>query len=154
MKKHISHDECFMEIAKIVAKRSKDPKAQNGACIASSDNRILSAGYNGFPYVDQDEYGNNDDLYPWTRSEDFEEDKLSYVVHAEANALLNFRGISREMEGATIYVTQIPCNECAKLIIQAGIKRVVYLRGENKPRTNVTRKMFKYANVSLEKYKY
>ena len=66
-------------------------------------------------------------MYPWGRSDDETEDKLSYVVHAEANAMLNFRGIARELEGATMYVTQIPCNECAKLIAQSGIKKVVYL---------------------------
>jgi dCMP deaminase len=148
---HISEKECFMEIAKITARRSKDPRSQNGAVIASYDGRILSAGYNGFPYV-KPGYGNNDDIYSWDKSDDFIKDRLSYVVHAEANAILNFRGISREMENGTIYVTQIPCNECAKLIVQSGIKKVIYLNDEDKPRTEVTKRILHYAGVELEQF--
>ena len=148
---YISERECFMEIAKITAKRSKDPRSKNGAVIASKDGRILSAGYNGFPHVEP-EYGNNDDVYSWDKSENFTEDRLSYVVHAEANAILNFRGISRELEGATMFVTQIPCNECAKLIAQSGIKKVIYENDENKPRIMVTKKIFHYAGIELQPF--
>ena len=147
----IGKQEYHMELAKLTARRSKDPSAQNGAVIISPDGRILSAGYNGFPYVDP-AFGNNDEVYPWGRSDDETEDKLSYVVHAEANAMLNFRGIARELEGATMYVTQIPCNECAKLIAQSGIKKVVYLNDEDKPRTTVARKILRYAGVELAPY--
>ena len=104
-----------MQMAIITSKRSKDPRSQNGAVIASFDNRILSAGYNGFPYVES-QHGNNDEFYSWDKDEDFTKDRLSYVVHAEANALMNYRGIHRDMVGGTLYCTQIPCNECAKWI--------------------------------------
>lgn len=149
--KPISHKQCFMEIAKITARRSKDPRSQNGAAITSSDNRILSTGYNGFLHVEP-KHGNNDEIYSWEKDEDFTKDRLSYVVHAEANALLNYRGIHRDMVGGTLYCTQIPCNECAKLIAQSGIKKVIYLYDENKPRVEVTKKILKYAGVELEKY--
>lgn len=141
----------FMEISKIVAERSKDPSKKNGAVIVSFDGRTLSTGYNGFPFVEE-KYGNNDEVYPWTKSDDFEKDRLSYVVHAEANAILNFRGYARELEDSTIYTTQIPCNECAKLIVQSGIKNVVYLEDEDKPRARVARKIMNYAGVKLSQY--
>lgn len=142
-----------MEIAKITARRSKDPNAQNGACIASEDGRILSAGYNGFPRMGKRFAGlNNDDAYSWEKSEDMTKDRLSYVVHAEANAILNFKGDPRDLEGSTLYATQIPCNECAKLIAQSGIGKVVYLEGEDKPRVKVTRKIFYYSDIELQQY--
>ena len=147
----ISNKECFMEMAKLVARRSKDPRAQNGAIIVSHDNRVLSTGYNGFPYTDK-EIGENDELYSWDKSDNFVEDRLSYVVHAEANAILNFRGFSRELENSTIYVTQIPCNECAKLIVQSGIKNVIFLNDENKDRTIVSKKIMYNASVKFTKY--
>lgn len=118
----LAWDESFMAIASVAKLRSKDPSTQVGACIVSSDNRILSIGYNGAPN------GFNDDEFPWEREGEFTETKYAYVVHAERNAILNFRGSLREFEGATIYITHYPCNECAKEIVQAGIKRVIYLK--------------------------
>jgi len=117
----ISWDEYFMALAKLSAMRSKDPNTQVGACIVSSDNRILSIGYNGAPN------GFNDDHFPWAREGEPLETKYLYVVHAERNAILNFRGIRKEFEGAKMYVALFPCNECAKEIIQSGIKEVIYL---------------------------
>lgn len=117
----LSWNDYFMALAKLSAKRSKDPSTQVGACIVSADNRILSIGYNGAPngYPDGD--------FPWGREGDPLDTKYLYVVHAERNAILNYHGSRRDLEGATIYVDLFPCNECAKEIIQAGIKRVVYL---------------------------
>jgi dCMP deaminase len=112
----------FMAIASVVKLRSKDPSTQVGACVVSSDNRILSVGYNGAPN------GFHDYDFPWAREGDPYETKYPYVVHAERNAILNFRGSLREFEGATIYVTHFPCNECAKEIVQSGIREVVYLK--------------------------
>jgi len=118
---NISWDEYFMALAKLSAMRSKDPNTQVGACIVSSDNRILSIGYNGAPN------GFDDDRLPWAREGKPIETKYLYVVHAERNAILNFRGHRKDFEGAKIYVDLFPCNECAKEIIQCGIKEVVYM---------------------------
>ena len=114
---YISWDEYFMGIAILAAKRSKDPNTQVGACIVSQDNIIISTGYNGMPK------GCSDDEFPWDRSG--EETKYPYVVHAELNAILNANG--RNLHGSRIYVALFPCNECAKAIIQSGIKEVLYL---------------------------
>lgn len=112
----------YMAMAKLISKRSKDPNTQVGAVIVSSDDRILSVGYNGFPN------GCSDDEFPWARSAKREYDtKYPYVVHAELNAILNFRGDNKAFEGSTLYVTLFPCHECAKAIIQSGITRLVYL---------------------------
>lgn len=117
----ISWDEFFMRVAIAASMRSKDPHTQVGACIAGADNRILSVGYNGTPV------GLDDDEFPWDASEDPLRDKHSYVIHAEANAILNYRGSLKDMSGARAYVTLFPCQECAKTLVQAGIGEVVYL---------------------------
>lgn len=117
----LSWDHYFMALAKLSAKRSKDPSTQVGACIVSADKRILSIGYNGAPN------GFNDSAFPWTREGDPLDTKYLYVVHAERNAILNYHGSRRDLVGATIYIDLFPCNECSKEIIQAGIKEVVYL---------------------------
>lgn len=116
----LSWDETFMRIAETVKLRSKDPVTQVGACIVSNDRRILSLGYNGAPN------GFPDDMFPWGKEGKYLETKYPYVVHAERNAILNFRGSLREFAGASIYVTRYPCNECAKEIIQTGIKEIIY----------------------------
>lgn len=113
----ISWDEYFMGIAMLAAKRSKDPNTQVGACIVSQDNIIISTGYNGMPK------GCSDDEFPWTR--EGEETKYPFVVHAELNAILNANG--RDLRGSRLYVALFPCNECAKAIIQCGIREVIYL---------------------------
>lgn len=115
---YISWDEYFMGVAKLSGMRSKDPSSQVGACIVSPDNKILSMGYNGFPM------GCSDDVFPWAREGEPLETKYLYVTHSELNAILNYRGGS--LEEAKLYVTLFPCNECAKAIIQAGIKTVIY----------------------------
>ena len=114
---YISWDEYFMGVAKLAAHRSKDPSTQVGACIVSPENIIISTGYNGMPM------GCSDDEFPWAR--DGAETKYPYVVHAELNAILNATG--RDLRGSRVYVALFPCNECAKAIIQSGIKEVVYL---------------------------
>jgi dCMP deaminase len=114
---YISWDEYFMGIAMLAAKRSKDPSTQVGACIVSEDNIIISTGYNGMPK------GCSDDEFPWGR--DGAETKYPYVVHAELNAILNANG--RDLRNSRVYVALFPCNECAKAIIQSGVKEVVYL---------------------------
>ncbi len=138
---YISWDEYFMGVALLAAKRSKDPSTQVGACIVDSDNRILSTGYNGFPY------GCSDDEFPWDR--EGEETKYPFVVHAELNAILNARG--KNLSGAKIYVALFPCNECAKAIIQSGIKEVIYLSDKygTTPMTLCSKRMLKSAGVTL-----
>lgn len=117
----ISWDEFFMRVAIAASMRSKDPNTQVGACIADTNHRILSVGYNGTPS------GLDDDEFPWEAAEDPLHDKHNYVIHAEANAILNYRGSLKDMGGGTIYVTLFPCHECAKTLVQAGIGEVVYL---------------------------
>ena len=125
-KDYLNWDEYFMGIAKLSAMRSKDPSTQVGACIVSNDNRILSIGYNGCPN------GFSDDDFPWDREGEPLNTKYMYVCHAEMNAILNYRGSRKELENAKVYVDLFPCNECAKLIIQAGIKEVIYLSDKYK----------------------
>ena len=120
-KEYLNWDQYFMGVAKLSAMRSKDPSTQVGACIVGNDNRILSIGYNGTPN------GYDDVNFPWDREGEPLETKYLYVCHAEMNAILNYRGSRKELENAKIYVDLFPCNECAKLIIQSGIKEVIYL---------------------------
>lgn len=116
----ITWDEYFMGIALLSSYRSKDPSTQVGACIVDSNNKIMSVGYNGFPI------GCDDDDFPWDRSADSDYDtKYPYVCHAELNAILNSGG--RNLQGCKIYVALFPCNECAKAIIQSGIKEVIFI---------------------------
>lgn len=115
---YISWDEYFMAIAKLSAMRSKDPRRQVGACIVSNDNRILSIGYNGAPN------GFDDDKFPWGKEGNELDTKVPYVCHAEMNAVLNYRGNKKDFENSKMYLDKFPCNECAKIIIQAGIKQV------------------------------
>ena len=116
---HISWDEYFMGVAMLSAMRSKDPNTQVGACIVNREHRIVGVGYNGFPT------GCSDDDLPWDREGDWIETKYPYVCHAELNAILN--SIGGDLRGCTLYVALFPCNECAKAIIQAGIRKIVYL---------------------------
>ena len=118
---YLSWDEYFMGVAMLSGMRSKDPGTQVGCCIVSKDNKILSMGYNGFPS------GCSDDDFPWTRDgEDPLETKYVYSTHSELNAILNYNGPGQALSGARMYVTLFPCNECAKAIIQCGIRELIY----------------------------
>ena len=145
---YISWDEYFMGVAALSAMRSKDPNSQVGACIVSDDNKILSMGYNGFPQ------NCSDDVFPWEREGDPLETKYYYVTHGELNAILNYRGGS--LEGAKLYVTMFPCNECAKAIIQAGIKTVVYdcNKYEGTPSVIASKRMLDAAGVRYYQYQH
>lgn len=142
-KDYISWDEYFMGIALLSAQRSKDPNTQVGACIVNTEKKIVGVGYNGFPS------GCDDDALPWEREGSFLETKYPYVCHAELNAILN--SISRDLKGCSIYVALFPCNECAKAIIQSGIKEIVYLSDKYDGTDSVvaSKKMLKQAGVSL-----
>ncbi len=140
---YISWDEYFMGIAMLAAKRSKDPSTQVGACIVSQDNIIISTGYNGMPK------GCSDDEFPWDR--EGTETKYPYVVHAELNAILNANG--RDLRGSRVYVALFPCNECAKAIIQSGVKEVVYLSDKYKDTmgTLASKRMLMAAGVKFSR---
>ncbi len=144
---YISWDEYFMGVAILSGLRSKDPHTQVGACIVSEDNKILSMGYNGLPR------GCSDDEFPWAKEGDPLNNKYFYTTHSELNAILNYRGGS--LEGAKIYVSLFPCNECAKAIIQAGIKTIVYDSDKyaDTPSVIASKRMLRAAGVKYEKYK-
>ena len=146
-KDYIWWDEYFMGVALLAAERSKDPSTQVGACIVDESKRILSTGYNGFPQ------GCSDDEFPWNRDEALGETKYQYVVHAELNAILNASG--KSLAGSTLYVGLFPCNECAKAIIQSGIKEVMFLSDKYKDSLNnrESRRMFDAAGVKYTKVK-
>ena len=143
---YISWDEYFMGIAILSGERSKDPNTQVGACIVGEDNRILTVGYNGFPN------GCSDELFPWAREGNELETKYPFVAHSELNAILNYRG--GNLEGTKLYVSLFPCNECAKAIIQAGIKTVIYDsdKYDGTPGNIASKKMFDAAGVKYKQY--
>lgn len=143
---YISWDEYFMGVAQLSGMRSKDPSTQVGACIVSSDNKILSMGYNGFPS------GCSDEDFPWAREGEDLDTKYPFVTHGELNAILNYRGGS--LEGTKLYVSLFPCNECAKAIIQAGIRTVVYDsdKYEGTMANRASKRMFDAAGVAYVPY--
>ena len=146
---YINWDEYFIGVAKLSAKRSKDPNTQVGACIVSEDNKILSMGYNGFPR------GCSDEEFPWGKDLELSDPyngKYLYSTHSELNAILNYRGGS--LEGSKIYVTLFPCNECAKAIIQAGIKTIIYEDDKyaNSPSVRASKRMLNAAGVRYYEY--
>ena len=144
---YINWDTYFMGIAKLSAQRSKDPNTQVGACIVSEDKKILSVGYNGAPN------GLDDENMPWDREGDFLNTKYAYVCHAELNAILNNKG--SDLRGAILYVDLFPCNECAKAIVQAGIKKVIYKsdKYDGTPSNIVAKTIFDHCGIEYVKYK-
>ncbi|KAA0722175.1 Deoxycytidylate deaminase [Triplophysa tibetana] len=136
-----------MAVAFLSAQRSKDPNSQVGACIVNQENKIVGIGYNGMPN------GCDDDLLPWSRSADNKLDtKYPYVCHAELNAIMNKN--SADVKGCTMYVALFPCNECAKLIIQAGIKDVIYLSDKyhDSPEMTASRRLLNLAGVAYKQF--
>ncbi|XP_022220934.1 probable deoxycytidylate deaminase [Drosophila obscura] len=145
-KDYLRWDDYFMATSLLSAQRSKDPVTQVGACIVDQQKRIVAIGYNGFPR------NCSDDEFPWLKlgqssSDDSLEDKKLYVVHAEANAILNCNGAS--LVGTSLYSTLFPCNECAKLIIQSGIQQVFYMSDKYayKQKYRASRRMFDAVGV-------
>ena len=144
---YISWDDYFMGVALLAAERSKDPSTQVGACIVDEDNRILSTGYNGFPS------GCSDEEFPWNRDESLGETKYNFVVHAELNAILNARG--KSLVNSRVFVSLFPCHECAKAIIQTGVKEVIYLSDKYNGTSsdNASKRMLTAAGVKFTKIK-
>jgi len=142
---YISWDEYFMGVALLSGRRSKDPGTQVGACIVNAQQKIVGAGYNGLPM------GCHDDDFPWSKQGAFPDTKYPYVCHAELNAILN--NIGMDLSGCKIYTALFPCNECAKAIIQSGIKEVIYLsdKYQGQEAALASRRMFETAGVKCRK---
>jgi dCMP deaminase len=143
---YITWDDYFMGISLISAMRSKDPSTQVGACIVNEENKIVGIGYNGFPK------GCSDDKLPWNREGNNElEKKYLYVVHAEQNAILNS---TTNLKNCKIYVALFPCNECCKLIIQSGIKEIIYMDDKYAETDSVkaSKIMLNMSNVNYKKH--
>ena len=118
----LEKDKFYMEFAKLAATKSKDPRTKVGSCIVNDDNVPLK------------------------------ENKNSYMIHSELNSILNYGGSLKDLEGATMYCTISPCHECAKIIIQAGIKRVVFLEEYHRTEmVEMTKLLFKLSGVKYEK---
>lgn len=133
-----------MGVAYLSSLRSKDDSSQVGACIVNTKNRIVGIGYNGMPI------GCEDDQFPWEREGDFLDTKYPYVVHAEPNAILN---ATVPLDHSKIYVTLFPCNECVKLIIQSGIKEIIYLsdKYDGTPSDVAAKRMLVAAKINYRK---
>ena len=143
---YINWDQMFMGVALLVANRSKDPSTQVGSVIVSPDNKIVSTGYNGLPN------GCSDDEFPWEREGDFLDVKYTYITHSEINCIINSYG---NLRNHRLYVTLFPCSECAKVVIQSGIKEVIYLEDKyhDTPSAIASRRMFNASGVSYKQYK-
>lgn len=146
---YISWDEYFMGVALLSAQRSKDNSSQVGACIVNDENKILSMGYNGMPV------GCFDDDMPWEREGAPLKTKYMYVCHAELNAILNHASGTGSLRGARIYTTLFPCNECAKALIQSGIKKVIYYEDKYPDSDSViaSKRMFDMVGIVYERYR-
>jgi len=132
-------DKWFMGFAQHTALKSKDPNTQVGSCIVKGKH-IISVGYNGFvntPGFD------NDKVFPWTKPE-----KYFYIVHSEANSILNAH---QDIRGCVLYTTLYPCNECAKLIVQSGIVEVIYLENKyaNTESVRISTEIMNYGGVKI-----
>ncbi|KAL3880957.1 hypothetical protein ACJMK2_033159 [Sinanodonta woodiana] len=146
-KDYLEWPDYFMSIAFLSAQRSKDPRTQVGACIVNDENKIVGIGYNGMPS------GCSDDILPWRKeAENILDTKQLYVCHAELNAVLNKN--SADVKNCTIYVALFPCNECAKVIIQSGIKEVVYYSDKysDKPEFQASKRMMDLAGVKYRQH--
>ena len=146
-KDYLTWDEYFMGLAQLCALRSKDPNTRVGACLVDSNNKVVSLGYNGMPIGCQDK-----DM-PWGRDKsEYLNSKYPFVCHAELNVILNCGG--RGLFNTRLYTTLFPCNECAKAIIQIGIKKVIYKEDKYSTEDNViaAKHMFNISGVKYEKY--
>lgn len=136
---YIDWDTYFISVAFLSAKRSKDPNCQVGSVIINKDNIIIGTGYNGFPKNIND----NDNLLPWNKNDNNPiNNKYPYVIHAEVNAILNKNQMN--LNNCILYTTHYPCNECAKIIIQSGIKTIKYYNNKKNEASNI---LFNLANI-------
>lgn len=147
----LSWDDTFSLMADLISQRSKDPSTITGAVVVDENNIVLGLGYNGFPR------GTADDAFPWDREggyekEEFLKTKYPYVVHAEVNAIYN---ANKSVSGGKLYCHLFPCNECAKAIVQNGIKEVIYQEDKYSDVDifQASRKIFEAAGVKMTEYK-
>lgn len=153
-KDYISWDSYFFMLAFVASLRSKDPSTRNGACIISPQSLSpIAMGYNGLPR------GCNDEEFPWANNKDnIYENKYPYVEHAERNAIFNAARNGISTDGCTLYLFSekgyLPCEDCARAIIQSGIKnvKVLFVSEEVSEKWKGTGsiKMFQHSNVNLE----
>ncbi|MBT4849697.1 dCMP deaminase family protein [Candidatus Parcubacteria bacterium] len=145
-KDFLSWNDTFMLMAQLIAQRSKEPSTQTGAVVVDERNVVLGMGYNGFPR------GIEADELPWGKEQDsWVYTKYPYTVHAERNAIYNS---NKSVEGGKVYCTLFPCNECAKTIIQNGIKELIYMDDKyiNEEYSVAAKKLFDLAGVRYKKY--
>ena len=142
---YLSWDEYFMGIAVFTSLRSKDPSSKVGAVIVNEKNHIVGTGYNGFVA------GIDESSFSWGREGEWIATKYPYVVHAEANAILN--STINDLINCRIYTTLFPCNECAKHIAQKEIREVIYLYDKYKDQDfhKASLLIFRNAGVQLRK---
>lgn len=142
---YLSWDEYFMGITVFTSLRSKDPSSKVGAVIVNHKNKIVGTGYNGFIA------GVDENAFSWNREGEWLDTKYPYVVHAEANAILN--STTSILDDCRIYTTLYPCNECAKKIAQKEIKEVIYLSDKHKDQDfhKAASKIFKAAGIKTRK---
>ena len=142
----IDWEDYFMSLALLTAKRSKDPSTQVGAVFVNDQNHIVSVGYNGFPI------GLGDVGLPWEKGNTWDTSKYFYVIHAEVNASLN-KG-SNSLLGSRLFVSLFPCNECSKMLIQEGIKEIIYFEDKypDKPEVLASKRMLDLAKVPYRKF--
>ena len=135
-----------MGVAKLSAMRSKDPATKVGVCIVNEKNIILSTGYNGMPR------GCKDSVLPWGKTGSADCNKHYYLCHAEVNAILNCR--QSNLENSKLFTTLFPCCECAKIIVQAGIKEVIFENEDdlNKQTIIAAKKIFELAKIKTSEY--
>lgn len=144
---YLPWEDYFMAIAFLSAMRSKDPSTQVGAAIVNEEKKIVGIGYNGFPK------GCSDDNLPWGKTQNASgENKYLFVCHAEMNAILNKN--SAEVKNCAIYVALFPCNECAKMIIQSGLKEIIYFSDKHaaKAETKASKKMLDMAGIKYRQF--
>ncbi|XP_046729050.1 deoxycytidylate deaminase-like [Silurus meridionalis] len=137
----------FMTVALLFAKKSPDPNTKVGACIVNQEGKIVGIGYNKMPN------GCENADFPWKRGKyDDPTTKHQYVCHAELNAIVNKTSV--DVKGCTIYVTLFPCNQCARILIQSGVRNLVYLSNKRKdrPDTNVSNKLLDTAGVTCRQF--
>lgn len=137
-------DARFLELAKHISDWSKDPSTKVGCVVVGEDREIRSTGFNGFPR------GIEDNI---ERLEDREQ-KYPLICHAEENAIMHAARIGVSLKGSTAYVTWPPCSRCARSLIQAGIKEVVYSSEEEIPERwvedfNISTNMLREAGVNV-----
>lgn len=134
-----------MQMAHLIAMRSKDPNTQAGAVIVDENKIVVGVGYNGWPR------GIKDESLPWERQGDLVDTKYAYVVHAEENAIYNS---NKSTKGCSMYCTLFPCNECVKTIIQNGIKEIVFASDKyhDQPIWVAARRMLDLAGIKYRQF--